>query len=107
MTGASGVPGTVTVEQRALVQVVRAATREILGTPTANTSVHLGTAAGGLSLRVATQVPIVPGSALMPRLHQARARLAERVSELTDRAVTSVDLRVEGALRTDSERRVR
>jgi hypothetical protein len=90
--------GVLTVQPRALAQVVRGVVRDLVGAPAAETSVRLEAVGAGLAVHVVTRVPLAGAGALLGRLHQVRSDLARRVGEITERRVDRVDLRVAGVL---------
>lgn len=111
----TALPGRITVADRALRAVTEQASALAFGVGRDQVSVEIGSAAGGLALRVSAPLPIPDlddtesvhaGATVMERIRSIQQNLRRNVADLTGRAVTRVDVTVTGAV-IPTRRRVR
>ncbi|GAA1324808.1 NTP pyrophosphohydrolase [Leucobacter albus] len=107
------VGGTVRVRPRALEKAVRAASADLAGAPRDGVSVDIAEWGGGLTIRVATKLPI-PGleqseeirheTPIFERVRAMQIALAEELARLTGRDIRRVSVTVTGAIVPERKR---
>ncbi|AZC12439.1 hypothetical protein [Microbacterium sp. ABRD28] len=107
--------GRVDVTERVFTKVVRAASAELIGIGRDALRAEVAGYRGGLAVRLATPLPVPPlddpdAVRAMPgvieRSRALQEHLQERLSRLTGRDITRIDITVTGAV-TPERRRVR
>ncbi|MFG6404084.1 NTP pyrophosphohydrolase [Microbacterium sp. P04] len=106
-------PGRTTLSDRALRTVSREVAATAFGVPRDRVTLQLASAGGGLALRVEAPLPIVDledseavraGGTVLDRVRAIQQTLQTRVSALTGRTVTRVDVIVTGAVIAERRR---
>lgn len=112
---AGGTPGRTVLTDRALNSVCAQTAAVALGVARKDLKVAVGTATGGLALRIESPLPVPDladaaaveaGPDVLERVRRIQRAIHDRVSELTGREVSRVDVVVTGAAVT-REKRVR
>ncbi|WP_082716819.1 hypothetical protein [Microterricola viridarii] len=100
-------PGRTVVRERVLVRVAEEATADALRVQRGHLSVEVSEARGGMALTISTPLPvpelddidaIQQGTPVLERVQAIQNQLRDRITQLTGRDVTRVNMTITGAV---------